>query len=251
MISLYKGLNMAISMFTVIPLPKYEWDDKSAKHMMKLYPVIGLIVGTLWYVAFLILNKLNISLMLTSALLMAVPFILTGFLHLDGFMDVCDALLSRRPKDEKLRILKDSTVGAFSVISLAILFIIEFAAINTLLIEEKNPLFLILIPIISRSLVGYFLLTRDTISESYLGNLFKQGTGSLDKAILIGIYLATFILCYIISDLESLIIPVIMWITSYVLVNKSKKELGGINGDVAGYMLVVSECIGLIVLGII
>lgn len=242
---------MAISMFTVIPLPKYEWDDKSAKHMMKLYPVIGLIVGTLWYVAFLILNKLNISLMLTSALLMAVPFMLTGFLHLDGFMDVCDALLSRRPKDEKLRILKDSTVGAFSVISLAILFIIEFAAINTLLIEEKNPLFLILIPIISRSLVGYFLLTRDTISESYLGNLFKQGTGSLDKAILIGIYLATFILCYIISDLESLIIPVSMWITSYVLVNKSKKELGGINGDVAGYMLVVSECIGLIVLGII
>lgn len=251
MISLYKGLNMAISMFTVIPLPKYEWDDKSAKHMMKLYPVIGLIVGSLWYVAFLILNKLNISLMLTSALLMAVPFMLTGFLHLDGFMDVCDALLSRRPKDEKLRILKDSTVGAFSVISLAILFIIEFAAINTLLIEEKNPLFLILIPIISRSLVGYFLLTRDTISESYLGNLFKQGTGSLDKAILIGIYLATFILCYIISDLESLIIPVIMWITSYVLVNKSKKELGGINGDVAGYMLVLSECIGLIVLGII
>lgn len=242
---------MAISMFTVIPLPKYEWDDKSAKHMMKLYPVIGLIVGTLWYVAFLILNKLNISLMLTSALLMAVPFILTGFLHLDGFMDVCDALLSRRPKDEKLRILKDSTVGAFSVISLAILFIIEFAAINTLLIEQKNPLFLILIPIISRSLVGYFLLTRETISESYLGNLFKQGTGSLDTAILIGIYLATFILCYIISDLESLIIPVIMWITSYVLVNKSKKELGGINGDVAGYMLVLSECIGLIVLGII
>ena len=41
----YKAINMTLSMFTVIPLPKYEWDGRAAKHIMKLYPFIGLIIG--------------------------------------------------------------------------------------------------------------------------------------------------------------------------------------------------------------
>lgn len=52
--------------------------------------------------------------------------IITGMLHLDGFMDVCDAILSRRSKEEKLRILKDSATGAFAVIPLVILFFLQF-----------------------------------------------------------------------------------------------------------------------------
>lgn len=50
----YKAINMTLSMFTVIPLPKYEWDDRAAKHIMKLYPFIGLIIGALWYLSFCI-----------------------------------------------------------------------------------------------------------------------------------------------------------------------------------------------------
>lgn len=249
--SLYNALNMAISMFTIIPLPKYEWDEKSAKHIMKLYPLIGLVIGGLWYLTYIVLSKLEVSYMLFSAILLGVPFILSGFLHLDGFMDVCDALLSRRPKEDKLRILKDSTVGAFAVISLVLLFIIEFSAINTVLLKEKSPLFLILIPIVSRSISGYFLLTKNSISESSLGKLFKEGTGVVDKTILIGIYFATIVLAYFISGISGVVIPISMGLLSIILVSNTQKELGGINGDVAGYILVLSEFIGLIALAIV
>ena len=53
----FKGFLMAISMFTIIPLPKYEWDDEGGKNIMKFYPVIGLIVGVIWYGVFRILNN--------------------------------------------------------------------------------------------------------------------------------------------------------------------------------------------------
>lgn len=249
--SLFNALNMAISMFTIIPLPKYTWDEAAAKHMMKLYPVVGLIIGALWYSVYRFLDYFGVPIMLSSAILMAIPYILTGFLHLDGFMDVCDALLSRKPMEVKIKILKDSNVGAFAVISLVLLLITEFAAVNSLLSMKKEFIFLIIIPIISRSLVGYFLITRETIGESYFGKLFKEGTGILDKILLIGIYFISFIICYFVDNLNSLITPLAMGILAFILQKNTGKELGGFNGDVAGYILVLTEFLGIIVLSII
>lgn len=249
--SLFNGLNMTISMFTVIPVPKYTWDETAAKHMMKLYPIVGFIIGVLWYGVYKVLNYFGVSIMLSSAILTAIPYVLTGFLHLDGFMDVCDALLSRKPMEIKIKILKDSNVGAFAVISLVLLLITKFAAVNSLLFLHKEVVFLIIIPIISRSLVGYFLITRKTIGESYFGKLFKGGTGVVDKAILIGVYLSSFIVCYFIGNLNSLTIPIAMGILAFILQRNTGKELGGFNGDVAGYILVLTEFLGLIVLSII
>ena len=246
--NLYKALNMALSMFTIIPLPKYEWDEKCAKHIMKFYPLIGLIIGLLWYLSYVLLHKLQLSLMLLSSIMLVIPFLLTGFLHLDGFMDVCDALLSRRPKEDKLRILKDSTVGAFSVISLVLLLIMEFAAIYSILNKKLDMSIIILIPVVSRCLVAYFMITRDMISESYLGKLFKEGTGKIDKVLLITIYCAVLTISFIIAGVIGGIVVLGMAAIGLVLIMKTNKELGGINGDVAGYILVLSEFIGLLIL---
>lgn len=249
--SLFNALNMVISMFTIIPLPKYVWDEDAAKHMMKLYPIVGLIIGTLWYGIYLALDYFKVPMMLSSAILMSIPYLLTGFLHLDGFMDVCDALLSRKSKEDKLKILKDSNVGAFAVISLVILLIIKFSAINSLVSLERNLRALIFIPIISRTLVGYFLITRETIGESYFGKLFKKGTGILDKVILIGIYLSSFIFFYAVGGLSLLTVPLIMGVLAFILQRNALIQLGGVNGDVAGYILVLAEFIAVITLAII
>lgn len=249
--SLYYALNMALSMFTIIPLPKYEWDESSARHMMKLYPFIGFIIGGLWYVAALLLTALQVTENLTASLLLAIPFLLTGFLHLDGFMDVCDALLSRRSQEEKLRILKDSRVGAFAVISLVLLLICQFSSIQTMLNSHQSLLFFILIPIVSRSLVGYFLITKEPISESYLGKLFKQGTGRIDLIILMSVYFVTFFFSYQLAGIKGCTVPLFMGMAAFLLVRNTQKQLGGFNGDVAGYLLVICEFIGLLTLGVV
>ncbi|MGG5461741.1 adenosylcobinamide-GDP ribazoletransferase [Clostridium sp. B9] len=248
---IYKAFNMALSMFTVIPLPKYEWDDKAAKDIMKLYPLIGLVVGLFWYLGFIILNKLHVNYLLMGAIIMAIPYFLTGFLHLDGFMDVCDALLSRRTKEEKLRILKDSRVGAFSVIAVVLLLIIEFSGVYTILANGVNMKILILIPIASRAISGYFIVSKEMLGESSLGKFFKNGTGKVDEAVLMGIYIFTIVLSFLIFGVDYAISILLMGIVAFLLLRKVNKEFGGINGDVAGYILVLMEFTGIIALGIL
>ncbi len=64
---------------------------------------------------------------LRAVLLAAAPWLVTGFLHLDGYMDVCDALLSRRDLATRQKILKDSHCGAFAVICMVLLAAVQCA----------------------------------------------------------------------------------------------------------------------------
>ena len=44
------------------------------------------------------------------------PVLVTGGIHMDGFLDTTDALSSWQPREKKLEILKDSHAGAFAII---------------------------------------------------------------------------------------------------------------------------------------
>lgn len=248
---LYKGFIMALSMFTVLPTPYIEWDDEGVKNMMKFYPVVGLIVGAIWSTSYYLMNIFNVSIILKSIFVMIVPFIITGMLHLDGFMDVCDAILSRRDREEKLRILKDSRTGAFAVISLVMLFFLQFGGIYS--IFEKNVQFyvLILIPIVSRSGVAYFLLSRVTIKESTLGTYFKKGTNKIDRIIMLISVIIMFVISFFVLNLYGILMIALIIIGITWAVEKCRKEFGGISGDVAGFALVVGEVIGILTLGIV
>ncbi|AYE35257.1 adenosylcobinamide-GDP ribazoletransferase [Clostridium septicum] len=247
----FKGFLMAISMFTIIPLPYYQWDDEGAKHILKFYPFIGFVIGLIWYGIYKLTVLLGMSTMLSSAITMIIPFVITGMLHLDGYMDVCDALLSRRDKEEKIRILKDPNTGAFAVISLGILFIVDFAAIYTIVDNNINTLGFILIPIISRGLMGLLLICKNPMKESSLGAYFRKDTGKFDKLILVGILIIVSIAFYLIFNIKALIIPILMIISGLLVVRSSANELGGMSGDSAGYGLVISELIGVLFLTLI
>ena len=257
----FKGFLMAISMFTVIPLPRYEWDDEGGKNIMKFYPAIGLIVGLIWYGVFRLLNLLGASIMVITAITLITPFILTGMLHLDGYMDVCDALLSRRDKQEKLRILKDPHTGAFAVISVVMLFVVNFSGVYTVISNSikdnainninTSAVGLILIPIISRSLMGYLLLSKDSMKGSSLGAFFKQGTGKVDRFILLSSLIISSIISIFIFKIYGVIMSLAMILVSTFLVNSAAKEFDGMSGDSAGYGLVIAETIGLLILSFI
>ena len=58
----------------------------------------------------------------------AIPLAVTGGFHVDGFMDTMDAFHSYQPREKKLEILKDSHIGAFSVICLVLYELIYIGA---------------------------------------------------------------------------------------------------------------------------
>ena len=118
------GFGMAWGMFLSIPCPAKIWDEKARPWQLVYLPLIGLIVGGVWVgVYFLPLPET-----LHAALLAAAPWLVTGFLHLDGYMDVCDAVLSRRDLETRRKILKDSHCGAFAVICMVLLALAQWSA---------------------------------------------------------------------------------------------------------------------------
>ena len=123
--SIIKSLVIAFSMYSKIPMPHLELDEKDMKYVMGFFPLIGLITGTLvygWIYAGEILYVPDIS---RTLVLIILPVIITGGIHVDGYMDTCDALNSYGDREKKLAILKDSNIGAFAVIKLLVYYVLH------------------------------------------------------------------------------------------------------------------------------
>ena len=113
------GFFMAWGMFLAIPCPRKIWSESARQKMLVCMPLVGLLAGGVWAGAWLLLRGAPGP--VRAAVCAAVPWLVTGFMHLDGYMDVCDAVLSRRDLATRQRILKDSHCGAFAVICMVLL----------------------------------------------------------------------------------------------------------------------------------
>ena len=89
-----KALGMCQSMFCAIPCFWHGWDERARGKMLLCLPFVGLEIGLLWWGAGILSRFL--SPLLGAAVLAFFPWIATGALHLDGFLDVVDAVRSCR-----------------------------------------------------------------------------------------------------------------------------------------------------------
>ena len=111
-------------MFCAIPCPWKIWDEKAKDKMLLFLPVVGLEIGAIWAV----LAWLCAFLCLTALVTGLHPYIVTGFIHLDGYLNVTDVVKSWRDLQRRREILKDSHVGSFAVIGIVLLMLAQFSA---------------------------------------------------------------------------------------------------------------------------
>lgn len=120
-----KSFVLAFSMFSKIPMPTVAWNKTNLRYMMCFFPFVGFLIGALAQ-AFFVLGRFfpSGSLCIPLALTLA-PVLVTGGIHFDGFMDTCDALASHTSAEKKREIMKDSHVGAFAVLG-AVLYLLSY-----------------------------------------------------------------------------------------------------------------------------
>ena len=106
---------MAFDMYSKIPMPPADWEKENMKYALCFFPWVGLAVGAVSAVLFWLLQQIGAGSMLRAAVLTAVPVLVTGGIHLDGYLDTMDALSSWREKQRRLEILKDPHAGAFAM----------------------------------------------------------------------------------------------------------------------------------------
>ncbi|WP_314617664.1 adenosylcobinamide-GDP ribazoletransferase [Streptomyces stackebrandtii] len=126
------GLRFAFGTLTVFPARITRWDRDAARAGMLCAPLAGLVVG-LGSAAlggtFLLLGS---GPLLAAVVATAVPALLTRGLHLDGLADTADGLGSAKPADDALRIMKQSDIGPFGVITMLLVLLAQVAALARL-----------------------------------------------------------------------------------------------------------------------
>ena len=98
------ALVMCQGMFCSIPAPQL-WDEKAKDKMLLFLPVVGLEIGAIWAALAWLCKLLNLLYLVTGLILCAYPYVVTGFIHLDGYMDVTDAVKSWRDLERRREIL--------------------------------------------------------------------------------------------------------------------------------------------------
>ena len=234
---------MAWGMFLAVPCPYKKWDEKALDKMLVFLPIIGLIVGGLWALAAFLTSILSFPAAVTAAVLAALPWCVTGFIHLDGFMDVSDAVLSRRDLETRQRILKDPHCGAFAVISLGLLMLASFAVLLSWEYEPAKLIPLALIPAATRASAGMAVLGLKPMSTSQYSRE-RDRKLIISLAFLLAAAISVPVILYRLSGLAPAAAAAAYWLFALY----GKKQLGGMNGDISGFALTLGELVGITVL---
>ncbi|MGW6898712.1 adenosylcobinamide-GDP ribazoletransferase [Streptomyces sp. NPDC054919] len=126
------GIRFAFGTLTVLPVRVTRWDREAARAGMLCAPLAGLVVGLSAAVPGALLLLFGSGPLFAAVASAAVPAVLTRGLHLDGLADTADGLGSGKPAQDALRIMKQSDIGPFGVITLLFVLLAQVAVLHQL-----------------------------------------------------------------------------------------------------------------------
>lgn len=243
---------MAWGNFITLPCPYKRWDNDLKNMMLAMLPAVGTVVGVLWALVYFVLGKLGLPAGLSAVIMVFYIFIICGFMHLDGFMDCNDAILSRRPLEDRQRILKDPTVGSFAAVTLVFLILAWYVCMKESF-DSLNYGLLAVTPVVSRGISGSFVLTYKPIGHSQYVNDYKMPGRGRYRAIVYIQILVIAVICALISGeyVKLAIVVVVEIVVAYTACVYARKQLGGMSGDIAGYTICMSELAAVIAISVI
>lgn len=231
-------------------MPFLEWNQKSTRYVMTWLPLSGLLIGIAeagWFLAAL---RIGLHEALYAAVSCAIPLLINGGIHLDGLADTADACASHAPPEKRREILSDPHTGAFgagAVVMYELLLFGIFCELRQIAEQnEKGMMILLLICfIVPRALTQIEAAIQSPAVEK--GILFTMTSSSNPVLnILTGIVLlilCTGAACRVLH--AAVIIPVLVWLILFLYFGRmTKKGFDGISGDLCGWLIKMSELVG-------
>ena len=236
---------MCWGMFCAIPCPVKVWEEKARPRMISCLPLVGLVVGALWWGLAWGLDALGVPVAVKAAALTAAPWLLSGCIHLDGFLDCCDAIFSRRDLETRQRILKDSHVGSFAVIGMVLLALGAFSLWSGC--GTVRPWALALLPVATRSAAAVAVTCMKPMGHSQ----YARGSHPL-YSVVVPLVLAA------LAFGLSLLLGEKAWICALCAALgwcaacfRGYRQLDGMSGDISGYAITVGEACAVIAFALI
>ena len=242
-------LIIIISVYTRIPMPMVYWNDNNLKYAFCFLPAAGLIAGAAQAAWAALACITGISPVFGAAAACAVPLLVTGGIHIDGFSDTMDALSSHAERQKKLEIMDDPHIGAFGVMWIIVYMMIYAASYYEILSYTASEsrlinmiALLVVFPVISRAAAA--LAISATAPSKKKGMLYTFTSASNMKAV------GTAAAAVIIISLSAVacVSPVFAAVSAVLLIllflyfrRMTLKEFGGISGDLCGWLIQMTE----------
>ena len=238
---LIESLMVALSTYSIIPMPNFEWNEKNMKYAICFFPVVGIFCGLLLWALECLGAALNVSNFFVALVGACIPLLATGGIHMDGFMDTVDAMSSHQAKDKKLEILSDPHCGAFAVIYcgvyllLNIAFLYEICSLGYMLV--LRPLF-----VLSRSVSALCAVNLPNARKSGMLSSYTENTRRKTVNIaMLAVALLSGVSMIFISPLAGIIAITCGTLWTVFYCSMVKKQFGGVTGDTAGFFLQLFE----------
>jgi len=235
----------ALRFLTIIPLPRWrEAGPEEIGRSIGYFPVVGIIIGLIlaglnWLLSFILPPAV------VNALLIVCLVVLSGALHLDGFVDTCDGIAGHKTVEGRWQVMHDSRAGAFGIVGVVLLLLVKYVSLNSVP-EAFLMVTLVLMPVVSRWAMVYAVFAYPYARPSGLGRALKQVVGWQSFTIATIITLAVAIVLAQWADityfyLVGLAIILGIWIIVVAMAAYLKRKFAGLTGDTYGAINEVAE----------
>lgn len=237
---LIESFVVGMSMYSKIPMWKVEWNEKNMKYALCFFPAVGAVVGACVYFLGTFLLKIGCTKSLFGGAMTLLPILISGGIHMDGFMDTMDARSSYGDRERKLEILKDPHAGAFAVLGLGCYLVWSMAIWSEG--ERSDLLVLAFVYMMSRALSGYSIVRFPSARKNGLGKTFQAGADKrvVSLTMILWFCAAAAGMIYFGGPRGGLGVVTALLAFGYYY-RFSQKEFGGMTGDLAGYFLEICE----------
>ncbi len=223
----------AFRFLTIIPLPlKSPAREENIGRSLAYFPLVGLLIGLL-LAGFDRALSLILPQPVVTGLVVASLAVLTGALHLDGFMDSMDGLFLSGGPQRRLEVMKDSRVGSFGVVGAVLLLLLKYLCLQNLP-ESSRPFALVLMPVLSRWCVVWPVSVFPPAKPQGLAQSFKlgatRGRAVIATLLALAVSMAVF-------RVQGVIIMAGLFIITMLAALFINRRLSGLTGDSYGAMI--------------
>lgn len=234
------SFRIAFLMYSRIPMPMADWEAANMRYVMCFFPLVGAAIGAVVFGVSKLCAWLSVPSLLASIVLIFLPILISGGIHLDGFMDVCDAVGSRQEPARKLEIMKDSHVGSFAVLGLFVLLLLNLGCWYQIPVECLQVLGIGFV--MSRAMSGFLVVREKAARKDGLNAMFSGAAEKNLTKVVLCIYMVACVVFMLIANIPAGIAACVAAFGCLIAVPiMAKRQFGGWTGDVAGYFLQVCE----------
>jgi adenosylcobinamide-GDP ribazoletransferase len=229
-----------MAFLTVIPLATPE--GASGERLGRAYfPAVGALLGLVAGACFIVVAAVTTPLVAAVAAT-AVLAVLTGALHLDGLADSMDGIFGGGDLTRRLEVMRDSRVGSFGVVAVALVLVGDVAALAAVS-SPRALIALVIAGAVSRWAMLVVIATVPYVREAGLG----VAAGGPHRRLDVALGSAIAVLVCLLDWRRGVACLVVALLVAVVVGAIARKRIGGATGDVYGATSELTQLSALVV----